>query len=599
MNSGRMRILMVLCSGLLFLLLLSVFMLPARAVVQANENPAATSPASPDEGAIWLIDALADFVQGTPNNVALHAPGSATLDWNWWLDGRVNVLSNNSKFSPRTAWIISPTGTLTDTAWLAVWADERQADHSPDIFAARSNNRGRTWSPDVLVEDGCDPDDPPYPECPAHYSPDIAARPQNNSLWVVWQQEESGAGADVGNIYYATSGDLGSTWPVSGSVTTAAGKQHWPRIAATRSTLYTIWESERTDNGDIEISRYNPDTDSGWSTPIAVSDDTSGKEQRTPAVAADTAGNLYAVWSDFRADDDGQIYFSRWLSGTTWADGAWSAAARLSDAGADWGTDPDIKTSPDGSIYATWVERVPTGPATYDFQVVVARSTDQGSNWSAAVVHRLTGASASNAFYQGPSLGVMFPSRIAVAWLHSPDSQAATASILTAASYDRGTHWSAPKRVSTTATVDVDSLPALAMNLAGHAVVAWQDFRLGSSTNIFATGYPADRYALTGDYVITKQVGGPAVWNTLTWTATVPGSTSLAIASRVYVDTSTGWTEWITHTTSPATLTHPDGEAIQIKAAFTSAGVNTPELDAFEVTYEESVYLYLPVMLKN
>ncbi len=599
MNGRTMRILTVLFSGFLLLILLFVLVPLASVRAQTGDTLAPAAPASPDTGAAWTIDTLADFVQGTPNNVALHAPGSATLDWNWWLDGRVNELSTDSKFSPRTAWIISPTGTVTDTTWLAVWADERQADHSPDIFLARSNNHGRTWSPNVLIDDACDPDDPPYPDCPAHYSPDITARALDNSLWVVWQQAEPGSGADTGNLYYATSGDLGSTWPVTGTITVAAGKQHSPRIAATRTTLYTIWESERTDDGDIEIARYNPTTDSAWSAPIAVSDDSSGKEQRNPALAADAAGNLYAVWTDFRADDDGQIYFSRWLSGTTWADGSWSAAVRLSDASADWGTDPDIKASPDGSIYAAWVERVPTGPATYDFQVVVARSTDQGDSWSTAVVHRLTSASAGNAFYQGPSLGVMFPGRIAVAWLHSPDSQAATASILTAASFDRGTHWSIPKRVNTTPTVDVDSLPSLAMNLAGHAVVAWQDFRLGSSTNIFATGYPADRYALTGDYLATRQFNGPAVWDTLTWTATVPGSTSLSVLSRVYVDTTTGWTDWITHTTSPVSLTHPAGEAIQIKAAFTSPGVNTPELEAIELTYEESVYLYLPVMLKN
>lgn len=135
------------------LLLLFVLVPLAPVGAQAADTLAPAAPASAGTSAAWTIDTLADFIQGMPNNVALNAPGSATLEWNWWLDRRVNDFSTDSKFSPRTAWFISPTGTLTDTTWLTVWADERQADHSPDILLARSNNHGRTWSPDVLIDD--------------------------------------------------------------------------------------------------------------------------------------------------------------------------------------------------------------------------------------------------------------------------------------------------------------------------------------------------------------------------------------------------------------------------------------------------------------
>ena len=561
--------------------------------------PPASAPAVADGATVWTIDAWSDFVQGTPNNTAIHQPGDITLDRTWWPDVRVNAPTSDSKFSPRTSWVISSSGGLTATVWLTVWADERQADHSPDIYLAQSLNGGRSWLPDIMIDDGCDPDDSPYPECPGHFGPDITARIADNSLWVVWQQEEAGSGADAGNIYYAASNDIGATWPVKNAVTNDSGKQHWPRIATNGATLYTIWESERDDDGNIVIARYNPDTDGAWSTPIPVSDDTTGAEQSQPALTVDGSGNLYAVWTDERTNSSGDIYFSRWLSGTTWADGAWSAAVQLSHADADWGVEPDIKASPDGSLYATWTERVPTGPATYDFQIIVARSSDRGANWTATVVNRLFNASASNAFYQAPALGVMHPSRILVTWLHSPDAQAATSNILAAVSYDRGAHWGAPRRLNTASTVDVDSFPAVATDFAGNAVVAWQDFRLGSSTHIFATGYPADRYVLRGNYQAAVAPDATATWGTLVWTATVPANTALSLSTRVFINAAIGWTDWITHTVSPATLTHDAGEVLLVQANFTSDGFDSAILDAIQVTYESSSYLYLPLLIRG
>lgn len=95
-------------------------------------------------------------------------------------------------------------------------------------------------------------------------------------------------------------------------------------------------------------------------------------------------------------------------------------------------------------------------------------------------------------FYRGPALGVTFPDRILVAWLYSPDAQAATSDILVAVSTDRGMQWSAPQRLNRESTVDSGGAPVLAADASGQAVAAWQDFRLGPSTSIFATGFPAE-----------------------------------------------------------------------------------------------------------
>ena len=117
-----------------------------------------------------------------------------------------------------------------------------------------------------------------------------------------------------------------------------------------------------------------------WRTPIKVSDDTAGNEQRTPAVTVDALGNVYAVWE---TPAPTMKVRSTSLAPDEWHDlGRRDHGVRpeASTPSTNWADDPDIRAASDGSLYAAWTERVPTGPATYDFQIVVARSTDQGAS---------------------------------------------------------------------------------------------------------------------------------------------------------------------------------------------------------------------------
>ncbi len=564
-----------------------------------------TTRAAGGGGQEWSTDTFADFCQGTITMDGVDVwsvPGTARLDRLWWPNVRVNDVSSQSKLAPSLTFALTSTGGTTETVFLAVWADERSCDHCPDIYFARSTNGGHSWSADILVKDTCDPDDPPYPVCPCLHTPDIAVRAKDESYWVVWQHDP--INPDEGDIYYAVNYDGGANWYPATPPTpvyTGMGKQLLPRIAphAQSGYLYTVWEDERDDAGDVYISRYNPDVDSAWSTPVKVSDDTTGAEQREPNLAVDADGNVYVVWEDLRENDDGEIYFSRWISGT-WGTGTWSANSRLSDPTMDWANGPDIVTRPGGVLFAAWKERVPTGPATYDFQIVVARSGNRGDTWSRLVEHRLYNASASNAFYASPAIGVDPLGRVYVAWLHSPDSQASTSNVLFFLSPDGGEHWTEPRVLSRQPQnkVDVDTVPALASDFEGQIVVAWQDFREGSSTQVYATGYPADHYLASGEYNRTFDAGGLAAWDTITWTATPTQGTSLVLATRVMTTAGSGWTEWFTHAASGDAILHPSGRFIQYRAAFTSTGNHTPILDEVLISYEQ-YRIYLPIVLRG
>ena len=548
----------------------------------------------------WSTDSLLDFTQGTMGGVDVWSdPGTARLDRAWYSSTRVNDDLNQDKFTPRLSFVLTNTGGTTETIFLAVWADERHCDHYPDIFFAYSDDGGQSWSPNVQIADSCDPcTGPPYPSCPSLYTPDITVRRADGSFWVVWHYDQSETGGDGGDIYYSFSYDGGLSWSTPAPVYAGAGKQLLPRIAphAQSGYLYALWEDERSDDGDIYISRYNPDTDTAWSTPVKVCDDSTGKEQREPALTVDNGGNVYAVWEDTRDNSYGEIYFSRWVSGTTW--GVWTSNTRLSNSSMDWGHDPDIIAGPGNVLFAAWVERVPTGPAssTYDFQVVVARSDDQGDTWHRSIVHRLYEASATNAFYANPALAVDGQGQVYVAWLHSPDSQASTSNVLFSRSPDGGIHWTQPRVLSgSPGNVDVDAAPDLIVALEGESAAAWQDFRDGASTQIYATGYPADHYLLTGTYNRTFQAGGPAAWGHITWTATVTPSTGLQIATRVMTSPGAGWTVWHTYTASGQAIPHPSAYLLQYRVFFTSTGNATPVLESLVISYEQ-YRIYLPLV---
>jgi hypothetical protein len=542
----------------------------------------------------WSTDTFLDFCDGTMNGVDVWSePGTARLDRDWWANVRVNDDPAEGKVYPRLSFVLTNTVGTTETHFLVVWEDERVEDHYPDIYFDRSTDGGRSWSADIRVSE-------PHQSGRRKNAPDITVRLADESFWVVWQDNRN----DDGDIYYSVSHDQGSNWDPPASVYTGTGTQLLPRIVPHGQSgyLYAVWEDERDDDGDIYISRYNPDVDLAWSTPVKVSDVITPTEQRNPNLTVDADGNVYVVWEELRENDDGEIYFSRWISGT-WGTGTWSANSMVSDPAMDWANAPDIVAGPGGVLFAAWYERVPTGPATYDFQIVVARSVDSGDTWSRSVVRRLSNASASNASYRNPAIGVDLLGKVYVAWIHSPDQQAATSSVLFSLSPDGGGHWTEPRVLSRQPRnkVDISTVPGLVTGFDGEVVVAWSDYRDGSSPQIYATGYPADNYLTSGEYNRTFDAGGPAAWGTITWTATITPNTGLQIATRVMTTAGAGWTDWFTHTASGDAIPHPSGRLIRYRAVFTSTalpGNDTSVLDAVVISYEQ-YRVFLPLVLRE
>ena len=526
----------------------------------------------------WSNTSQSDFEQGELSNLdTWSSPGSVLLDHAWQTETQVNTDAANSRDAPRLAWHYNSSAGRYD--FYTVWEDERTQDHYPDIYFNVSLNHGTSWPFERLIS-------MPHVNDIEKKSPDISVRTKDNSLWVAWWQIPA-VGSDD-EIYFVKSINRGINWSAPARIYTGAGLQKNPRIVSHDSSgmIYCGWEDERDDNGDIYISRIDPDAASVWDTPVQITDDSESKEQETPDLAVDASGNVYAVWHDYRENDDGDIYFSSFSAGSGWSSGSWSANVRLNQRGdVEWAQEnPAIAVGTDGSLYVAWAERVSTGPATYDFQVVVARSSDQGNNWSQSVVDRLVHASAGLVEYLHPSIDVDPDGKVYVAWYHQYTTGTGDDYILSSISPDSGSHWTTPRIVSgSSKEVKGDSLTALAVSPDEHLVVAWEDYR--DTPDIYTASYPGIGYETSGELIATLDAGQAATWGTISWSSSLPGVSAINLFTRVRRNAASPWSDWTSHTVSGEDLDHPQAEFMQYKAIFSGDGSTSPVLNDVEISY--------------
>lgn len=102
---------------------------------------------------------------------------------------------------------------------------------------------------------------------------------------------------------------------------------------------------------------------------------------QTPNLAAAADGRVLLSWVEARPDGTRALLLSSRAEGQPWA------APRLVASGRDWFTNwadfPSLAALADGSLVAHWLQKA--GHGSYDYVVLLSRSTDQGATWSPPV----------------------------------------------------------------------------------------------------------------------------------------------------------------------------------------------------------------------
>ncbi len=226
------------------------------------------------------------------------------------------------------------------------------------------------------------------------------------------------------NVYFNMCDNMPVNWsdscPVSfGTVAvlntnaaTDAGNDYWPQVATDRAGNWVaVWYSNENLGGvigpddDIFVSLS---TDNGvtWTPPAALNTNAasdSGNDQ-APQVVTDGAGNWVAVW---HSDDtlsgsigsDWDVLVARSTdNGVTWS----APVALNTNAASDLGDDlrPQVAEDGTGNWVAVWYSSENLGGAIgTDNDIFVARSTDNGVTWTAPAALNSNATSDSGADY--------------------------------------------------------------------------------------------------------------------------------------------------------------------------------------------------------
>lgn len=209
-----------------------------------------------------------------------------------------------------------------------------------------------------------------------------------------------------------------------------------------------------------------PSPQVGWSANSRVNDDTGTWLQSAPDIAVNTAGDVYAVWEDRRADNALDLYFSYLLP-----DGTFYPNYRLPTVSTDM--EPAIGADGSGNVHIAFQR---TNGGRWE---VWARYRDAGGGWS--IFPSISGITTANQTI--PNIAVDALGNAALIWTGSRTTGGADVYSSYRAT---GSTWQPPVRVNDTPGSSYGERPSLAVDAAGNAYAVWIDTRDGVDSVYFS-----------------------------------------------------------------------------------------------------------------
>jgi hypothetical protein len=236
---------------------------------------------------------------------------------------------------------------------------------------------------------------------------------------------------------------------------------------------YAVWWDQRNGNADIYFA-YRP-VGGVWSANVRVNDDEGTQYQRHPAIAVDTSGNAYAMWTDWR-NGDADVYFAYRPAG-----GTWGANVKVNDdvSSAAQGS-PAIVVDGAGNAYAVWEDKRSGKVIGYlsNTDIYFAYRPANGQ-WGANVK---IDDNTTTAHCAGPDIAVNGSGNAYVVWSDDYDGDA---DVYFAQRSTLGV-WSTNARVNDDVDTENQQSPAITVDNAGNAYVVWEDERNGDADIYFA-----------------------------------------------------------------------------------------------------------------
>jgi hypothetical protein len=251
------------------------------------------------------------------------------------------------------------------------------------------------------------------------------------------------------------------------------GNFSYPTFAADSfGNVYCVWQDWREGNPDIYFSSSG-DGGKTWGVNVRIDDDQAGQEQTECRLLATSKGTLYAFWADNR---DPETLFDIYCSSSHDGGKNWNPGVKVNaDTTHTFQTFPFAVVDDHGTLYAVWSDYRDKGTSGDILPTIYfARSANGGKSWSPNI--RL-----STVNYQHnltPVLALAENGQMHCLWQSTEDY--IRSDIFHSYSRDGGTLWSAPVRVNDNLErVPQRLIGSLGPDAEGNIVLGWLNWRDG------------------------------------------------------------------------------------------------------------------------
>lgn len=368
---------------------------------------------------------------------------------------------------------------------VAVWRDRPFGESRYDIYAARSNDQGRSWLPPARVSESS----------ARSQLPDIAIG--QGTVFVAWAEENTVSTPTTFKIYET---ELGSTSqprliPIP-DADAPSDISTGPRLATSLDRMHVVFNAGFNAGQDGSHIFHSSRTfaEDSWPTATQVYG-SAGAWSLFPALAVRADGqveDLHLVWERVTLDSSGRQRNVLYMRGdASNSPVSWASALLLS--GDTTAVKPDIAVTSSGDVHVVWGEVVPvnTGPGQdplYHYYVGYRQYSPASGSWSDAVridpnpvlVNQIEPTEATPRLALWES-GVEV--HLCVAWNGYRDGEPAAEDALLSCSKDRGQTWQTPRIMSPRPegvddNVDISTWPSIAFDASGTLHGTWRQ-RIG------------------------------------------------------------------------------------------------------------------------
>lgn len=284
---------------------------------------------------------------------------------------------------------------------------------------------------------------------------------------ITWEKIANG-----GQFYFHARKGEGRTEPSPIRDTNWGDFSLWTIAADSLGNFYCAWSDWREGNPDIYFSS-SFDRGKTWNANVRLDDDQTGQEQADCRLIATSAGTLYAFWADNR---DPETLFDIYCSSSQDGGKNWNPGTKVNDDTTHtFQTSPFAVVDANGILYTVWSDYRDKG-ASGDIlpTIYFARSANGGKSWSPNI--RISPANYQHNLT--PVLALAENGQLHCLWTNTEDY--IRFDVFHSYSRDGGNHWSEPVQVNDNLErVPQRLIGGLGPDAEGNMVLGLLDWRAG------------------------------------------------------------------------------------------------------------------------